>query len=112
ESPAEPTSSLVDGDDGFYYGTAARGGRAGKGEIYKVDLSTGERTTVATFNGANGSYPYGDVVFKGQFLYGTTYMGGANDFGTVYKVDRSTGALTTIELSNGTYPAAGLVAFG
>src|SRR5436309_14755217 len=60
ESPAQPTSSLVDGGDGFYYGTAVRGGSAGKGEIYKIDLSTGQRTTVATFNGANGSYPFGD----------------------------------------------------
>jgi len=115
ESPAEPSSSLVDGGDGYYYGTTARGGGAGKGEIFKVDLSTGERTTFVTFNGPNGANPYGDVVFKGPFLYGTTYRGGTNDAGTVYKVDRSSGALTTITSftgPNGGFPHAGLVVFG
>src|SRR4051812_21819319 len=95
ESPAEPTSSLVDGGDGFFYGTTVRGG-AGKGMVYKVDLTTGAWTTVATFNGTNGSFPFGDVLVQGPFLYGTTYQGGAYDFGTVYKIDRVTGALTTL----------------
>ena len=33
ESPAEPTSSLVDGGDGFVYGTAVHGGKAWRGII-------------------------------------------------------------------------------
>src|SRR5205085_9602630 len=88
---------------------------AGKGEIYKVNLVTGERATVVTFDGTNGSYPYGDVVFRNQFLYGTTDQGGASDMGTVYRVDRSTGVLTTVisfDGAKGAYPRAGLVAFG
>lgn len=115
ESPATLTSSLVDGGDGFFYGTAERGGSAGKGIVYKVDLTTGQWTTVATFNGANGAYPIGDVLVQGQFLYGTTYQGGAHDTGTVYKIDRATGALTTLhhfEFNDGMYPEAGLVAYG
>src|SRR5205085_132396 len=66
ESPAILGSSLVDGGDGFHYGTAVRGGSAGKGEIYKINLVTGERATVVSFDGTNGSYPYGDVVFRNQ----------------------------------------------
>src|SRR5262249_5613592 len=110
EGPAEPSSSLVDGGDGFYYGTTARGGSSRKGTIFKVDLATGQRTTIVTFDGANGSTPYGDVVFKGSSLYGTTYRGGANDAGTVYKYDRSSGKLTTIVSLNsasGGFPKAG-----
>src|SRR6266536_2823322 len=115
EGPAEPGSSLVDGGDGYYYGTTKRGGNPGKGTIFKVDLVTGQRTTIVTFNGTDGSTPYGDVVFDGSFLYGTTYWGGANDMGTVYKVDRSSGKLTTIASfsgPNGADPRAGLVFFG
>jgi uncharacterized repeat protein (TIGR03803 family) len=117
EAPAQPASSLVDGGDGFFYGTAVNGGLAGKGEIYKINLTTGERTTLASFDGSNGANPYGDVLVHGQFLYGTTSVGGPSDFGTVYKFDRTTGKLTTVYAfqlndTDGFYPQAGLVAFG
>jgi uncharacterized repeat protein (TIGR03803 family) len=118
EAPARPASSLVDGGDGFFYGTSVSGGTAGKGEIYKVNLTTGERTTLASFDGSGGENPYGDVLVYGRFLYGTTNTGGGPlGFGTVYKFDRSTGALTTLHAfqgsgNDGYYPQAGLVAFG
>src|SRR5262245_55506227 len=115
ERPAEPSSSLADGGDGYYYGTTRLGGSAGHGTIYKVDRLTGQRTTIVTFDGTNGSTPYGDVIFDGSFLYGTTYYGGTSNMGTVYKVERSSGKLTTIASftgPNGAYPRAGLVFFG
>jgi uncharacterized repeat protein (TIGR02543 family) len=53
-------------------------------------------TTLAAFNGANGSTPYAGLVqgTDGNF-YGTTDLGGANNEGTVFKIT-STGTLTTL----------------
>ena len=73
-------------------------------------------TTLVSFNGPNGFYPYGAPV-RGTDgdLYGTTLFGGANNAGTVFKVT-PTGALTTLysfcsqaNCADGQYPGVGLV---
>jgi uncharacterized repeat protein (TIGR03803 family) len=118
ESPAEAWSSLVDGGDGYYYGTTARGGPAGKGDVYKVDLATGIRTSLASFNDANGSYPYADLAVTPLFLYGTTYLGGANFAGTLFRVDRRTNEFSILHTFGGAssrspaYPLGGVVVVG
>lgn len=68
-------------------------------------------TTLAEFNGANGSRPYGALVqgLDGS-LYGTTGLGGLNNNGTVFKLTPS-GPLTTLYNFRGTdgdFPYAGL----
>jgi len=69
-------------------------------------------TTLANFDGANGSGPSGELIqaTDGNF-YGTTYFGGAYGSGTVFKVD-PTGVLTTLynfDYSDGYGPSAALV---
>ncbi len=48
---------------------------------------TGALTTLISFNGANGSYPFAGLV-EGQDgnLYSTTARGGANGYGTVFRI--------------------------
>jgi uncharacterized repeat protein (TIGR03803 family) len=68
-------------------------------------------TTLATFNGTNGSCPCGGLVQgnDGNF-YGTTSTGGANNQGTVFRMTGD-GTITTLFSFNGTNgsgPQAGL----
>jgi len=75
--------------------------------VFKVDLTTGALTALASFNGADGNYGSGIVCDNIGNLYGTTNSGGANDWGTVFKVDQRTHVLTTVlsfAVSNGESP--------
>jgi len=62
---------------------------------------------LASFDGQNGSYPYGGVVrdLQGN-LYGTTSQGGPLQFGTVFKLDTA-GALSTLYSFDGSGLGAG-----
>lgn len=61
-----------------------------------LSLAQDTLTTLANFDGANGSEPYAVLTqgADGNF-YGTTYFGGVNNGGTVFKVTPS-GKLTTL----------------
>ena len=67
-------------------------------------------TTLASFNGSNGSAPNG-LTLGGDTLYGTTYGGGASSdgWGTVFSVPISGGTpavLASFNGSNGAWPGA------
>ena len=94
-----PYATLLEGSDGAFYGTTARGGAKGLGTIFKV-TSAGTLTTLVEFTGAGannrGAYPYGALIEAGGgFLYGTTSKGGANGNGTIFRVTKA-GALDTL----------------
>lgn len=78
-------------------------------------------TTLLSFDGANGSYPYGGLIqARNGYYYGTTNAGGANSCegngcGTLFEVT-ATGALTTLynfcsqsNCADGDRPGPGLV---
>jgi uncharacterized repeat protein (TIGR03803 family) len=90
-----PSSVLVQGTDGNFYGTAAQGGANGDGTVFKITAS-GTLTTLYTFAGPDGSFPHAGLIqgTDGNF-YGTTYYGGANNDGTIFKITPA-GALTQL----------------
>jgi uncharacterized repeat protein (TIGR03803 family) len=60
-------------------------------------------TTLATFNGTNGSNPYAGLIADASGnLYGTTRSGGANGYGTVFELAAGTHALSTLATFNAT----------
>src|SRR5215208_1772241 len=103
-----PASGLVDGGDGFLYGTTFYGGNVvpdknpdGYGTIFRVD-SSGAFQTVHRFDRVNGERPNGLVRGPDGLLYGTTSHGGDLDpgsfsggQGTLFRIDGS-GTLTVL----------------
>ncbi len=108
-----PYAGLIQGTNGDLYGTTFYGGansciingvNQGCGTVFRI-TSRGVLTMLHSFDGTDGSFPYGDLVLapNGDF-YGITDGGGANscvtsgvDYGcgTVFKITPS-GKLTTI----------------
>lgn len=100
-----PVGPLFLASDGNIYGTTHAGGNSactnGCGTVFKITPS-GTLTTLHSFNGTDGSYPYGGVVEgPGGTFYGTTGGGGVNNFGTVFQMNGS-GVLTTLHGFDGT----------
>ncbi len=60
-------------------------------------------TTLASFNGANGSFPAAGLIADAQGnLYGTTFHGGDYMAGSVFRIGGITHSLTTVASFNGT----------
>jgi len=96
-----PTGGLIQGGDGYFYGTTYRGGTNGNGTVFRIS-SKGTLTTLWQFSGGiDGSNPAGGLA-KGTdgYIYGTTVGGGTNRFGTVFKIT-SAGTLTTLYYFSG-----------
>ncbi len=100
---AMPDSRITLDGQGHGYGTAGNGGAHGDGTVFEYDFASGTFTVLATFNGTNGSFPYGGVALDGNgFLYGTTISGGTHSHGTIFKINLATNTLTTLFNFNGT----------
>jgi uncharacterized repeat protein (TIGR03803 family) len=110
---ANPSAALVQGNDGYFYGTTQNGGTNNFGTVFKISTN-GALTTLHVFtDGSDGGYPYAGLVqgTEGSF-YGTTSEGGTIDAGTVFKITTN-GALTSLYSftngNDGNGPSAGLV---
>jgi uncharacterized repeat protein (TIGR03803 family) len=103
---ASPYATLVQGNDGDFYGTTGQGGAYGDGTVFKM-TPAGVVTTLHSFSGADGMGPFAGLVqgTDGNF-YGTTQYGGFSSYGTIYKITPA-GALTTLHnfhLQDGSVP--------
>jgi uncharacterized repeat protein (TIGR03803 family) len=112
---SSPEATLVQGNDGNFYGTTPLGGAHAKGTLFKIN-STGNLTTLHSFSGSpgDGAVPIGGLVqaTDGNF-YGTTASGGAFFQGTVFRMT-SSGVITVLHsfntfLGEGAVPVAGLI---
>jgi uncharacterized repeat protein (TIGR03803 family) len=84
---AYPSSTLVQGADGSFYGTTQGGGtNGGWGTVFKI-TPTGILTPLLSFANTNGAVPFAGLVQDiGGTFYGTTYAGCAHGAGTVFKL--------------------------
>jgi len=83
---AHPYAGLVQGCDGYFYGTTSGGGTNGQGTIFKIS-SDGIFTSLYSFNGSDGSSPAAPLVQDNDgYFYGTTTGGGDSGGGTVFKL--------------------------
>jgi uncharacterized repeat protein (TIGR03803 family) len=95
-----PLAALVQGSDGYFYGTTDGegpygAGVGGYGTVFKISTQ-GALTTLYSFSGGdNGAYPVSGLVQGNDgYFYGTTIAGGTNGSGNVFKISTN-GALTS-----------------
>ena len=84
-----PAGLVLSQDDSTLYGVTQEGGANGDGVIFSLPVAGGTPTVLASFDGANGADPLGELVLSGDTLYGATNVGGANNFGVVFSVPAS-----------------------
>ena len=107
-----PIASLVQADDGNFYGTTYAGGGTGNGTVFRISPA-GSLTNLYSFTGGSDGYrPYGLVRGTDGNFYGTTERGGTSNNGTVFRISPS-GSLTNLYSftggGDGGIPYAGLV---
>jgi uncharacterized repeat protein (TIGR03803 family) len=111
-----PSTALVKGSDGSFYGTTVGGGANGWGAVFKVTTSGAETILYSFTFGNDGALPDAALAIgiDGNF-YGTTTFGGANSFGTVFRLTPA-GTLNTLYAfaggTDGANPRANLVQAG
>lgn len=107
-----PWGDLLNGNDGFYYGTTSVGGTFNSGTIFKA-TATGTVTVLRQLTYAtDGANPYGELTkgADGNF-YGLTSSGGTTSHGTIFKITPA-GVFTVIRhlsLADGSGPRGHLV---
>ena len=104
-APGEQALGLTQATDGNIYGVSL-------GTVFKFTPGL-ILTILHTFDGTDGSFPYGTLVQIGNGdLYGTTEQGGASNYGTIFKVTTA-GAFTSLysfsNTTDGGDPVARLV---
>ena len=95
-----PSTALIQGNDGQLYGTTSRGGAYNYGTLFRLMLS-GQLTTLHNFNSTDGASPNVLMQATDGNFYGTTASGGANNYGTIFQMTLA-GVLTTLHDFDGT----------
>src|ERR1035441_10019462 len=96
---AIPVAGLVQGSDGYFYGTTAEGGTISyhnQGTVFRISTN-GTLTSLYSFGGGNDGVTPEAALVQGSdgSFYGTTAGGGTNNLGTVFKISTN-GALTSL----------------
>jgi uncharacterized protein (TIGR03437 family) len=106
-----PAAPLIQGADGYLYGTTYYGGNtspcldssSGCGTVFKVDTS-GNFTLLHAFSGPDGAHPAAPLIQAADgYFYGTTAYGGTVGYGTIFRMDTS-GNVTVLH----SFPAIGM----
>ncbi len=82
-----PSAQLVQGSDGFLYGTTMLGGSVGVGTIFQMNAK-GKTRVLHSFTGGAGGYGSRSELTEGPdgYFWGITF-GGSNDSLLIYKVN-------------------------
>lgn len=107
-----PNGALVQGSDGFLYGTTFSGGKNGVGTIFKISV-TGWFKTIFNFGGVFGANPFGPLIEgnDGNF-YGAASGGGPTGGGVLFRVSPSGAVAIQWDFSggsDGSNPVGGLL---
>lgn len=119
-----PSGPLLEGADGYFYGTAQQGGVNGAGTLFRLSFDGTEFQTLHAFpattpsdtgpaTNAEGAIPVGGLTDGGDgFLYGVARAGGASGYGTLYSIAPDGSAFTVLHSfdgPNGAIPVGALL---
>jgi uncharacterized repeat protein (TIGR03803 family) len=105
---AYPQGSLIEGSNGYLYGTTSGGGANGGGILFKI-APNGKGFTVLKklISSTDGASPQGDLVEGSDgYMYGITSKGGANGGGTIFKIKADGTGFTVVKSFNPTTDGA------
>jgi len=112
----QPQTGLIEGRDGFLYGTTFGAGTSVPGNVFKISKDGTSFSALHRFEGTgDGMLPWGDLLEgSDDAIYGTTFSGttGSSLLGTIFKVNKDgTGyqVLRRCDLASGAYPYGGLL---
>ncbi|MCG7755071.1 MAG: hypothetical protein LZF63_00205 [Nitrosomonas sp.] len=78
---SRPEFGLVEGTDGFLYGTSQRA-------LFKISKDGSDFEALHFFiDGIRYFYPVGDLVNKNGVFFGVTHSGGASNMGFIYRIN-------------------------
>jgi uncharacterized repeat protein (TIGR03803 family) len=112
---AYPVDRVTFDSNGVLYGATSGGGTAGRGTIFKLDLSTGKETVLHSFTGRkDGTTPEGGLVLgRSELLFGTTSSWGPSGCGTVFAYSLRNGRFVNLHAftntPDGCNPAGAMV---
>jgi uncharacterized repeat protein (TIGR03803 family) len=95
---ANPVAGLIADANGDLFGTTIHGGANSDGTVFEIQntgtvaapVYASAPTTLASFNGTNGTEPYAGLTMDANGdLFGTTFGGGANSDGTVFEIQNT-----------------------
>ena len=86
EAGVDPYAGLVEGSDGWLYGTTSSGGAHGGGALFRIKGSTGAVETLHAFEGPTGVTSRAELIESSSgVLLGTTAFGGSDaNRGTIF----------------------------
>lgn len=123
EDGVSPQAALLEGADGYFYGTTFTGGPNGTGTIFRLRFdgtgfevihrfSDTEPTDVLLPANEEGAAPLAPLTDGGDgFLYGTASQGGNTGNGTVFAIAPDGSVITALhefDFADGSRPATGL----
>lgn len=97
-----PCGRIVEGADGFIYGTTERGGTNDQGTLFQIAKDGSSFASLASFDALTGAYPRGGVTLgPNDALYGTTDQGGSLGNGTIFRYGTALEYISQVTSSNG-----------
>lgn len=104
-------NSLIQGNDGNFYGTTNRGGTNDNGTVFMI-TSQGKESTIYRFQGESDDVSQSDGISPSNLiqdsegnLYGITNRGGINDNGIVFKINPQGNYTIIYKFNGGMYGA-------
>lgn len=89
ESGNIPHGGLIEGSDGFLYGTASRGGTNNFGVIFRISKSGNEYKKLYDLNSVDGTGPKMPLLeIENGLLIGVTEAGGTLNRGTIFSIHK------------------------
>lgn len=92
--PADPRAGVIEGRDGFLYGTTRLGGAGDHGAIFRLPRDGSNCQVLHSFRGtqgspADGAEPYARLIEGADgMLYGVASQGGTADQGAVFRLGK------------------------